>query len=106
MMVGRYRGFAEGAAGRSVCARRCSLARTMRIAGGQRGQSLIEYAILVGVVVTALSTVQTYVRRSLQGRLHDAAMLHCDDPIGSQFPCNSPPTVRALLRQLKRDLLG
>ena len=40
----------------------------------RRGQSLLEYAILVGAVVTALAAMQTYLRRGLQARIADAGM--------------------------------
>ena len=34
----------------------------------QRGQSIAEYAILVGLVLTAMVTIQTYAKRGLQAR--------------------------------------
>ena len=46
----------------------------------KKGQSTLEYAILVIIVIVALLTVQTYVKRGLQGRLKQAA-----DDIGDQF---------------------
>lgn len=52
----------------------------MFIAMNRRGQSTLEYAILIAIVVAALLTVQTYVKRGLQGRARSAA-----DDIGGQF---------------------
>lgn len=37
----------------------------------KKGQSTVEYAIVVGVVVAALVAMQTYVKRGLQARYHD-----------------------------------
>ena len=36
-----------------------------------KGQSTVEYAIILGVVVTGLIAMQTYVKRGLQARYHD-----------------------------------
>jgi len=38
-----------------------------------RGQSTAEYAILIGLVVAVAIAMQTYVKRGMQGRLHDAS---------------------------------
>ena len=37
-----------------------------------KGQSTVEYAIILGVVVAGLIAMQTYVKRGLQARYHDA----------------------------------
>ena len=44
------------------------------------GQSILEYAILLGVVIAALLIMQMFVKRSYQGGLKDSA-----DKIGDQF---------------------
>lgn len=44
------------------------------------GQSTLEYAILIAVVVGGLIAMQAYVKRGVQGRLRGAA-----DDIGSQY---------------------
>jgi hypothetical protein len=36
---------------------------------GKRGQSIAEYAVLLGLVVTALVTIQVYARRGIQARV-------------------------------------
>lgn len=46
----------------------------------KRGQSTLEYGIIIAVVVGALLLMSTYVRRGYQGRLRDSA-----DDMGTQF---------------------
>jgi uncharacterized protein (UPF0333 family) len=46
----------------------------------ERGQSLLEYSLLIGVVITALIAVQTYVRRALQARAYTAASINAAAP--------------------------
>jgi len=46
----------------------------------RRGQSTLEYAVLIAVVVGALLAIQVYVKRGVQGRFKQAA-----DDIGEQF---------------------
>lgn len=46
----------------------------------KKGQSTLEYAVIIAVVVAALVAMQTYVKRGLQGRLRQAS-----DDIGEQF---------------------
>ncbi len=45
------------------------IALTLR---NRKAQSTAEYAILIGLVVAAAITIQTYVKRGLQGRVRDA----------------------------------
>jgi Flp pilus assembly pilin Flp len=46
----------------------------------KRGQSTLEYAVLVVVIIGALLAMQTYIKKGVQGRLKGAA-----DDIGDQF---------------------
>ena len=46
----------------------------------KRGQSTLEYAILIIIIIGALLAIQVYVKRGVQGRLRSAA-----DDIGDQF---------------------
>lgn len=46
----------------------------------RQGQSTLEYAVLVAVVVGGLLAMQIYMKRGLQGKLHQSA-----DAIGGQF---------------------
>jgi Flp pilus assembly pilin Flp len=39
----------------------------------KKGQNTAEYAILIGLVVAVAVAMQTYVKRGLQGRVHDAS---------------------------------
>ncbi|MBF0594637.1 MAG: hypothetical protein HQL22_06690 [Candidatus Omnitrophica bacterium] len=51
----------------------------MRI-NNKKGQSTLEYAILVIIIIAALISLQTYVKRGVQGRLKSAT-----DDIGEGF---------------------
>lgn len=54
----------------------------------KNGQTTLEYAILIVIVIAALFTIQTYVKRGMQGRLKSAT-----DDIGDQFsPGNTQAT--------------
>ncbi len=46
----------------------------------KRGQSTLEYAILIIIIIGALLSIQVYIKRGIQGRLKGAA-----DDIGDQF---------------------
>ena len=46
----------------------------------RRGQTTLEYAILVIVIIGALITMQTYIKRALQGKFRESA-----DQIGDAF---------------------
>lgn len=45
-----------------------------------KGQSTLEYAMIIAVVVGALLAIQIYMKRGLQGRLRESS-----DQIGEQF---------------------
>lgn len=45
-----------------------------------RGQSTLEYVVIIAVVVAGLITMQIYLKRSVQGKLRDAT-----DQIGEQY---------------------
>lgn len=49
-----------------------------------KGQSVLEYAMIIAVVVAALIAIQHYMKKSLQGRLRAST-----DQIGDQFEANS-----------------
>lgn len=46
----------------------------------KRGQSTLEYAVIIAVIVGALLAIQVYIKRGIQGRLKQAS-----DDIGDQF---------------------
>ncbi|MFA5311068.1 MAG: hypothetical protein WC355_02010 [Candidatus Omnitrophota bacterium] len=47
---------------------------------GKRGQSTLEYVILIGFVVAALIAMGVYMKRGMQGRLREST-----DQIGEQY---------------------
>lgn len=47
-----------------------------------KGQSTAEYAILIGLVVAVAIAMQTYIKRGMQGRFHDASDKFYDDFTG------------------------
>lgn len=48
--------------------------------GRKRGQSTLEYALVIAVVITALLAINLYMRKGVQGRLKTST-----DEIGKQF---------------------
>ena len=46
----------------------------------KRGQSTLEYAVLVVIIIGALLSIQFYIKRGVQGRLKSSA-----DDIGDQY---------------------
>jgi len=46
----------------------------------RKGQSTVEYALIIAVVLAAFLTMQHYIRRGVEGKMRDSA-----DSIGSQF---------------------
>lgn len=59
-----------------------------------KGQSTLEYAVLVIIVIGALLSIQVYIKRGVQGRLKSSA-----DDIGDQFSpgnTNVRKTVRTI----------
>lgn len=47
---------------------------------GKRGQSTLEYAVLIVVIIAALVAMQVYLKRDIQGRMRESS-----DQIGEQF---------------------
>ncbi len=46
----------------------------------RKGQSTLEYAVLIIIIIAALFSIQLYIKRGIQGRLKSAT-----DDIGDQF---------------------
>ncbi len=46
----------------------------------KRGQSTLEYAVLIVVIIAALIAMQVYLKRGIQGRMRESS-----DQIGDQF---------------------
>ena len=63
----------------------------------KRGQSILEYAILMGIVIAVIIAIQIYVKRAVQGKFKASA-----DQIGDQFTTAeeySVETIRQTARQ-------
>jgi uncharacterized protein (UPF0333 family) len=58
----------------------------------KRGQSTLEYAVLIVVIIGALLTIQTYIKRGVQGRLKSAA-----DDIGDQYSDGNTNSIKTTI---------
>ena len=61
----------------------------------KRGQSTIEYAVLIIIIIGALLSIQVYIKRGVQGRLKQAA-----DDIGDQFSPGNTNVVKIMTTSL------
>ena len=59
----------------------------------KRGQSTLEYAVLIVVIIGALLTIQVYIKRGVQGRLKSAA-----DDIGDQYSDGNTNLIKTTIR--------
>ena len=59
----------------------------------KRGQSTLEYAVLIVVIIGALLTIQVYIKRGVQGRLKSAA-----DDIGDQYSDGNTNSIKHVYR--------
>jgi Flp pilus assembly pilin Flp len=59
----------------------------------KRGQSTLEYAVLIVVIIGALLTLQVYIKRGVQGRLKSAA-----DDIGDQYSDGNTNVIKTTIR--------
>ena len=57
----------------------------------QKGQSTLEYAILIIIIIGALLSIQVYIKRGVQGRLKSAT-----DDIGDQFSPGNTDVVKTM----------
>ena len=55
----------------------------------RKGQSTVEYVVLIIVIIGALLSIQVYIKRGVQGRLKSAA-----DDIGDQFSVGNTNVTR------------
>lgn len=66
----------------------------------KKGQSTLEYAILIIIIIGALLSIQVYIKRGIQGRLKSAT-----DDIGDQFsPGNTNVTITTTTNSRTNDL--
>ena len=56
----------------------------------KKAQSTVEYAVLIIIIIAALLSVQTYIKRGIQGRLKSAS-----DDVGDQFSPGNTNVVAA-----------
>jgi hypothetical protein len=64
-----------------------------------KGQSTLEYAVLIIIVIGALLSIQVYIKRGVQGRLRSAA-----DDIGDQYSVgNTNSRVTTTVKSNTRD---
>jgi len=67
-----------------------------------RGQSTLEYAVLIVIVIGALLSIQVYIKRGIQGRMRSAA-----DDIGEQYaPGNTNITRVTTTSSATRDVFS
>jgi len=59
----------------------------------KRGQSTLEYAVLIVIIIGALLTIQVYIKRGVQGRLKSAS-----DDIGDQYSDGNTNELKTTLR--------
>ena len=59
----------------------------------KRAQSTLEYAVLIVVIIGALLTIQTYIKRGVQGRLKSAS-----DDIGDQYSDGNTNSIKKVVR--------
>ena len=64
----------------------------------RRGQSTLEYAVLIVVIIGALLTIQVYIKRGVQGRLKSAA-----DDIGDQYSDGNTNQVKVTNRSSESE---
>ena len=62
----------------------------------QKGQSTLEYAILIIIIIGALLSIQVYIKRGVQGRLKSAT-----DDIGDQFSVGNTNVIRKMTTSSK-----
>ncbi len=57
----------------------------------KKGQSTLEYATLVVIIIGALISIQVYIKRGIQGRLKSAA-----DDIGDQYSTDNTNVIKTV----------
>jgi hypothetical protein len=62
----------------------------------QKGQSTLEYAILIIIIIGALLSIQVYIKRGVQGRLKSAT-----DDIGTQFSVGNTNVIMTITTDSK-----
>lgn len=74
----------------------------LRTFNRHKAQSTVEYAVLTAIIIGALLTIQTYVKRGVQGRLKSSS-----DDIGDQFsPGNTNAIKTTSVRTSTKEMFG
>ena len=63
-----------------------------------KGQSTLEYAVLIIIIIGALLSIQVYIKRGLQGRLKSSA-----DDIGDQYSDGNQNVLKTTVTHSKTD---
>ena len=64
----------------------------------KKGQSILEYAILLAVIVAVIVAIQVYVKRALQGRMKAST-----DSIGDQFTTKDTYTIETIQQTAREE---
>ncbi len=64
----------------------------------KKGQSILEYAMLLAVVVAVIVAIQIYVKRSVEGKLKTSA-----DQIGEQFTTGQTYSVQTIRQTARKE---
>ena len=72
----------------------------MLLIKNRKGQSMLEYALLLGVVIAGILIMQVFVKRSFQGGLKDAG-----DKIGDQFSAGGTTISRERTMSTNQDII-
>lgn len=74
----------------------------LRFINQKKGQSTLEYAVLVMIIIAALLTIQNYVKRGVQGRLKSSS-----DDIGDQYSVGNTNSIKTThVTSKTRELFG
>ncbi len=64
----------------------------------RKGQSILEYAMLLAVIVAVIVAIQIYVKRSVEGKLKTSA-----DQIGEQFTTAETNTIQTIRQTARKE---
>jgi hypothetical protein len=62
----------------------------------QKGQSTLEYAVLIIIIIGALLSIQMYIKRGIQGRLKSAT-----DDIGTQYSQGNTNVIKTMTTSIQ-----
>jgi len=72
----------------------------LRFIHKRKAQSTLEYAVLIMIIIGALVSIQTYIKRGVQGRLKSSA-----DDVGDQFSPGNTNSVKTTSTHSKTQQL-